>query len=144
MNQIKAPFFTIPQHLVRAGILHEMKGCEAALAIALHHEMERLSNPVFVIKNADLTKLTGLSISSLRIARTKLIEREVISARKVLGGAYEYSILNPETKLPWVRVAPKRGRRGGPGSDEGSAPAYEPVLSNAPANKPVQGVRLEF
>lgn len=144
MNQITAPFFTVPQQLVRAGTLHDMKGCEASLVMALHHEMERLSNPVFVIKNADLTKLTGLSTSSLRIARTKLIERGVISARKVLGGAYEYSVLNPQTQRPWVRVPAKRGRRGGPNSGDGAAPAYEPVLGNPPATKPVQGVPLDF
>jgi hypothetical protein len=121
-----------------------MKCSEVSLVVALHHEMERLSNPVFVIKNADLTKLTGLSASSLRIGRTKLIERGVISARKVLGGAYEYSVLNPETQTPWLRVPPKRGRRGGPDSGDCAAPAYEPVLSTPPANKPVQGVRLDF
>ena len=144
MNQIKAPFFTLPQQIVRAGVLHDMKCSEVSLAVALHHEMERLSNPVFIIKNADLTKLTGLSASSLRIGRTKLIERGVISARKVLGGAYEYSILNPETQRPWVRVAPKRGRRGGPGPGDGAAPAYEPILSNPSAEKPTRVVPLEF
>jgi hypothetical protein len=141
VNQIKAPFFTIPQSLVRSGILHDMKSSEVSLVMALHHEMERLSNPVFVTKNADLSKLTGLSVSSLRIARTKLIERGVISARQVLGGAYEYSILNPETQRPWTRTPAKRVRQHGQDSGDRSAPAYEPVLSNPTANKPVQGIR---
>jgi hypothetical protein len=144
MNQIKAPFFTIPQQLVRAGTLHDMKCSEVSLVVALHHEMERLSNPVFVTKNADLTRLTGLSTSSLRIARTKLVERGVIATRKVLGGTYEYSILNPETGAPWVRVPPRRGRAGGPSSGDGAAPTYEPVLSSPPATKPAQGIRLDF
>jgi hypothetical protein len=144
MNQIKTPFFTIPQQLVRGGSLHDMKRCEVSLMVALHHEMERLSNPVFMVKNADLTKLTGLSPCSLRIARTKLGERGVIATRKVLGGAYEYSILNPETRRPWVRVLAKRGKSGGPNSGDSGAPAYEPVLSSPPATKPVKGIPLDF
>jgi len=144
MNQIKTPFFTIPQHLVRSGVLHDMRPCEVCLAVALHHEMERLSNPVFVVKNADLSKLTGLSTCSLRIARTKLGERGVITTRKVLGGAYEYSILNPETRRPWVRVLARRGKVGGPDAGDGGAPAYEPVIGSPSNPKPVQGIPLEF
>jgi hypothetical protein len=144
MNQIKAPFFTIPQHLVRGGALHDMKCSEVSLVVALHHEMERLSNPVFMVKNADLTKLTGLSTCSLRIARTKLTERGVIATRKVLGGAYEYSILNPETRRPWVRVLAKRGGAGNPNSGDSGAPTHEPVISAPNSSQPVQGIPLEF
>lgn len=131
MNQIKTPFFTLPQLVVRAGILREMKPCELSLAVALHHEMERLSNPVLVLTNEAIFEMTGLSPSAIRLARTKLAERNLVSLRRVAGGMYEYTILNPETGIPWVRVRGKRGRGpGGSGSPESTAEAYKPILSS--------------
>jgi hypothetical protein len=145
MNQITVPFFTLPQNLVRSGILREMKPCEILLTLSLHHEMERLSNPVLTVSNADLHKLTGLSPSAVRLARTKLAERGLVSLRRVVGGMYEYSLLNPETKRPWPRK--RRGgspRSGSPesGSPEGEQRTGKPVLSE-PKREPF-GVPLQF
>ena len=143
MNQIVTPFFTLPQWLVRAGTLRLMKPCEVALAVALHHEMERLSNPVLVLTNQAIFEMTGLSPSAIRLARTKLTERNLVSLRRVAGGMYEYTLLNPETGVPWVRVRGKRGRSSG-----GSVPAevapepYKPILST-PKPQPIE-VRLDF
>lgn len=136
MNQIKTPFFTLPQYVVRDGILRAMKPCEVSLAVALHHEMERLSNPVLVMTNAAIKELTGLSPSAIRVARTKLGERKLVTLRRIAGGMYEYTLLNPETGVPWARVRGKRGTGpGGSGSPESSAEAYKPILSSPPATK---------
>jgi hypothetical protein len=146
MNQITVPFFTLPQNLVRTGILREMKPCEIYLAVALHHEMERLSNPVLTVTNAQLHNLTGLSPSAIRLARTKLAERGVTSLRRVAGGMYEYSLLNPATGKPWPRRRRGRGP-GGSGPPEADPPEsgqeiYQPALSE-PKREPA-GVPLDF
>lgn len=146
MNQITVPFFTLPQNFVRSGILREMKPCEVSLVVALHHEMERVSNPVLVVTNADLRRLTGLSPSAIRLARTKLEERGVVSLRRVAGGMYEYSLLNPETKQPWPRVRRRRGQGASawaqPAAPESGQEPYKPVLTQTKPEP--SGVRLDF
>ncbi len=139
MNLVSVPFFTLPQVIVRSGVLSAMKPGELSLAVALYHEMERRSESAFTITNAELHTLTGLSPSSFRAARTKLAERGLVSLRRVAGGMYEYSLLNPETKQPWVRRIPRRKQ-----ADAGGEGEYKPILSNPPDNSGSPGMPMQF
>jgi len=108
MNQVSDPFFTLPQSLVRKGHLAKMRGSEVSLLVFLYHEMERLSKPGFELINLEIELQTNASVSSIRIARTKLMERGLISIKRVRGGIYEYTLLDPNTGRAWKRVTPRR------------------------------------
>jgi hypothetical protein len=107
MNLLSVPYFTLPQSLVRTHVLRAMKSCELALYVLLCHQMERFSKSQFTMKNADISDLTGLSASSLRHARTKLVERCLVQCQRGLGGIYTYTMLDPNTGEAW----PKRLNR---------------------------------
>lgn len=93
-------FFTVPQALVRSGLLAKMRPVEVAVYIALLHEFERRSTTSMKITNAHLKKLAGVSARALHEARPWLKQRGLINNQRTAGGAFIYALLHPVTGEP--------------------------------------------
>ena len=94
-------FFGVPQFVIRSGLWARMKPSEQSLYIALCHDSERYCTRELRRSDAEMLKLTGLSSRTLCNARKRLPELGLAHYHLQPGGKHVYTLLNPQTGVPW-------------------------------------------
>lgn len=110
-NMLKdCPFFPVPWHPVRIGILRLMKGSEAKLWLALMHDFERYRTRELIRTDAQLKDLCCVSPRALRDARIKLQEYGLVLLKRGVAGMYRYTLCDPRTGEPFPGDPKDEGR----------------------------------
>jgi hypothetical protein len=108
-NPNGAPFFPVPQVLVKSDLLRLMSYSQLKLYIFLLAEAERKSTAALEFSNQDVRQKTGLSPASLRRARTKLWENGLVDSIAKLGECFLYVVHDPVKCQP-AKAIPEKFR----------------------------------
>jgi hypothetical protein len=95
-------FFGVPQFLIRTGLYKKMRPSSRDLYLALLHESERYCTREIKRTDKQISELVGLSLRSIRNARTKLCEYHLVELKYEPGGAYTYILCDPKTGVPYA------------------------------------------
>lgn len=78
-----------------------MSESELRLYIYLLFKSQRYSTLEMFLPNAEIQENTGLSSGSITAGRDKLVKHNLIRCTRGLGGAYTYTLWNPEKNKPF-------------------------------------------
>lgn len=93
-------FFTVPQEIVRSGLLRELSGSALKLYVFLLDHCQRYSCVAVELSNLSIGDFSGLHANTIAGAREALERAGLIScfACDQCGGIIRYRLLNPEKR----------------------------------------------
>lgn len=102
-------YFQIPEDLITHGVLAHMNASELKLYLALLYQAQRHTTTKPKLTGDDFNNLTRLATGSATAGRNSLVEHRLVTAKRGVGNAYSYELLNPITGHPmtnyWKRGA---------------------------------------
>jgi 5S rRNA maturation endonuclease (ribonuclease M5) len=104
-------YFQVPQELLAAGALSAMGGSDLKLYLALLYEAQRTTSTEIQLNGQKLQGMTGLSAGSATDARKRLTARGLVQAKRGLGNAYVYKLLEPSSGEPMRNFKREGGKQ---------------------------------
>jgi hypothetical protein len=101
-------YFQIPEDLITHRIMENMKESELKLYLALLYQAQRYSTTTPKLTGHEFIKVSSLAKSSATTARKSLVEHGLIRAKRGVGNAYSYELMNAITGRPMTNYL-KRG-----------------------------------
>ena len=118
-------YFQVPQELLSAGTLSAMNASDLKLYLALLYEAQRTTSTEIRLSGPKLAGMTAISPGSATDARRRLAARGLVSARRALGNAYVYHLLEPISCEPMRNLKRENAKQGAGSAHRGAGWIYD-------------------